>query len=99
VTEAALVRHGPDHPWGLITVALPAGGVVAHEAGQLGRVPGHHLLDAYLGERAQPVVNLGEMAHRLFDWLVRLLIWSRKSDQSVGGSDPSQRKPGDRRRK
>jgi hypothetical protein len=39
--------------------------VVAHEAGQLGRVPGHHLLDAYLGERAQPVVNLGEDVARL----------------------------------
>jgi hypothetical protein len=37
--------------------------------------------------------------HRLFDWLVGLLIWSGTPVQSVGGSDPSQRKPGDRRRK
>jgi hypothetical protein len=57
MTEAALARHRPDHLWRLITVALPAGGVV------------------------------------------RLLIWSARLTKSIGGSDPSQRKPGDRRRK
>jgi hypothetical protein len=92
MTEAALARHRPDHPWRLTTVALPAGGVVAHEAGQLGGVPGHHLLDARLGERTQPVVDLGED-------VTRLLIWSAGLTKSIGGSDPSQRKPGDRRRK